>query len=65
MSFAKPAMIDEATAHRVKNMSVPELNTFLYAIYLKGYTAAVSDKLGDVLAAVQKPVPPPGPSETQ
>ena len=53
-------MIDAETARKVKNMSVPTLNNYLYSIYLSGYTAGVSDKLAEKLKAAR-----PGPSETR
>ena len=38
MPKAKKDMIDRDTFRKVKGMSLPELNTFLYSIYLAGYT---------------------------
>ena len=40
-----PDMITAATARKVKNMSVPELNTYLYAIYRAGYSDGFADRL--------------------
>lgn len=37
MAKAKKDMIDAETFRMVKNMSMPELNTFLYSVYLAGY----------------------------
>ena len=42
-------MITPETARQVKSMSVPDLNTYLYAIYLAGYNdgmTAVSTVIG-------------------
>lgn len=38
-------MISGETARKVKNMSVPELNTYLYAIYKAGYADGYADRL--------------------
>lgn len=59
MAKAIKDMIDAKTARKVKNMSVPELNTYLYAIYLSGYADGASDKLAEKLRAAARP----GPSE--
>ena len=59
MAKAYKDMIDAETARKIKNMSVPELNSYLYSIYLSGYTAGVSDNLAEKLKAVARP----GPSE--
>ena len=40
-----PDMITSATARKVKNMSVPELNTYLFAIYKAGYADGFADRL--------------------
>ena len=61
MPKVRKDMIDAETARKVKNMSVPELNTYLYSIYLAGYTAGASDKLADKLKAAARP----GPKETR
>lgn len=60
MPKATKDMIDAETARKVKNMSVPTLNSYLYSIYLSGYTAGVSDKLADKLKAART-----WPSETR
>lgn len=61
MPKSRNDMIDAETAHKVKNMSVPELNTYLYSVYLAGYTAGASDNLADKLKAAARP----GPKETR
>ena len=61
MAKARKDMIDAETARKIKNMSVPELNSYLYSIYLSGYTAGVSDNLAEKLKAVARP----GPKETR
>ena len=38
-----PDMITAATARKVKNMSMPELNCYLYAIYRAGYEDGLKD----------------------
>ena len=60
MAEAIKDMIDAETARKVKSMSVPELNSYLYSIYLSGYTAGASDKLAEKLKSART-----GPSETR
>lgn len=51
-----PDMITGATARKVKNMSVPELNTYLFAIYSAGYADGLADRLAtEARAAVIEP----------
>lgn len=48
MAKAKKDMIDAETFRMVKNMSMPELNSYLYRIYCAGYmngTADAADKI--------------------
>lgn len=40
-----PDMITGETARKIKNMSVPDLNTYLFAIYTAGYSDGFSDRL--------------------
>ena len=40
-----PDMITGETARKVKSMSVPDLNTYLYAIYKAGYSDGFADRL--------------------
>lgn len=40
-----PDMITGETARKVKNMSVPELNTYLFAIYSAGYADGLADRI--------------------
>lgn len=42
MGKAKKDMIDAETFRKVKNMSMPEMNTFLYAIYNHGFNDGFS-----------------------
>jgi hypothetical protein len=44
-------MITGETARKVKNMSVPELNTYLFAIYSAGYSDGFSDRLATAARA--------------
>lgn len=46
-----PDMITGATARKVKNMSVPELNTYLFAIYKAGYADGFADRLATAARA--------------
>lgn len=43
MAKRTPSMITGETARKVKQMSVPELNTYLYAIYRAGYADGFRD----------------------
>lgn len=61
MAKASKDMIDAETARKIKRMSVPKLNSYLYSIYLSGYTAGASDNLADKLKAMARP----GPKETR
>ena len=45
MSKRIPDMITGETARKVKNMSVPELNTYLFAIYSAGYADGLADRI--------------------
>ena len=38
-------MITGETARKVKNMSVPDLNTYLFAIYSAGYHDGFEDRI--------------------
>lgn len=40
-----PDIITAATARKVKNMSVPQLNTYLFRIYSNGYADGMSDRI--------------------
>lgn len=42
MAKAKKDMIDAETFRMVKNMSIPEMTTFLYGIYNRGFQDGVS-----------------------
>ena len=55
-----PDMITAATARKVKNMSVPELNTYLYAIYRAGYADGFADRLAAAarVGAIEPETPP-------
>lgn len=44
-------MITSATARKVKNMSIPELNTYLFAIYSAGYADGMNDRLATAARA--------------
>lgn len=57
MPMAKKDMIRAETARQIKQMSVPQLNNYLYTIYLKGYTDGSSDRITRKLQEL------PGPSE--
>ncbi len=43
MAKRTPSMITGETARKIKQMSVPELNTYLYAIYRAGYADGFRD----------------------
>ena len=54
MAKAKKDMIDAETCRKVKNMSMPEMNTYLYLIYSKGYqdgVAAAAEQFRDTFAS--------------
>lgn len=46
--------IDGETFRRIKNLSLPEMNRYLYNLYAAGYAAGLNDaggeKLGEVIA---------------
>lgn len=46
-----PDMITGETARKVKAMSVPDLNTYLFAIYSAGYSDGFSDRLATAVRA--------------
>ena len=46
-----PDMITAATARKVKNMSLPDLNTYLYCIYVAGYSDGMNDRLATAARA--------------
>lgn len=46
-----PDMITSATARKVKNMPLPELNTYLFAIYSAGYADGFADRLATAARA--------------
>ncbi len=54
MAKAKKDMIDAETFRMVKNMSMPELNSYLYRIYCSGYmngAAVAVDKIRESLVS--------------
>lgn len=54
MSKAKKDMIDRETFRKVKNMSMPEMNTYLYLIYSNGYkdgVAAAAEQFREAFAS--------------
>ena len=54
---ARKDMIDADTYRRFKRMSLPQLNTYLYTIYLAGYTDGATDLDADRLR--HPPAQPP------
>lgn len=50
-------MITPETARRVKGMSLPELNTYLYSIYAAGYGDGLAEGMKRGLAIAQDPAP--------
>lgn len=44
--------IDGETFRRIKALSLPEMNRYLYTIYAAGYTAGVGDAGGEKLREV-------------
>lgn len=46
-----PVLITSATARKVKNMSLPELNTYLFAIYSAGYADGMADRIATAARA--------------
>ena len=59
MPKKSPDMITAETARKVKQMSVPELNTYLFAIYSAGYADGLADRFrtASALAAEEGAAP--------
>ena len=55
--MARKDMIDGATARRVKQMSVSDLNEYLWKIYLHGYSDGIATAAETITAAIKKNKP--------
>lgn len=55
--MAKKDMIDGETARKVKQMSVPDLNEYLWKIYLHGYSDGIATAAETITAVIKKDTP--------
>ncbi len=56
--MAKKDMIDGETARKVKQMSVPDLNEFIWKIYQRGYADGIATTAETITAVIKKHTPP-------
>lgn len=54
MAKAELDQIDQETYLKVKQMSIEEMNIFLYSLYLNGYTQGQSDMIRNALGSALK-----------
>ena len=50
-------MIDGVTARKIKQMSVPDLNEFLWKIYQRGYQDGIVEVSEQIVSAIKKNKP--------
>jgi len=55
--MAKKDMIDGETARRIKQMSVPDLNEFIWKIYRRGYQDGIDTCYETIAAVIKKHTP--------
>lgn len=62
MKKTREDFLADASGQKIRAMNPAQLASYLYAVYLEGYTAGTSDRLDDNL---KRAAARPGPSETR